>query len=625
MTSPNAPRPAEVLLATLAFLLVAAGNVGSLWSVDYLPTHDGPQDFFTLHVANHLDDPDAGYGDFLRPGLPITHYGFAFLYAPLDRWLPWLSAYRIALTGVVLLWCAGAMALAGALHPRRVWLGIPLAALAFQWSLYMGFFSFHVATSLGLLILAYAVAKPAWHTRKRVLLAGLLLAQALAHIFPAILTGLLLVVLALARMEPRRWPGELARCAAMGLPAATIAVAILAAAGDQAALTVEPGAAGAAWVAEWPGPRLMAKCFASGPPWRVWAPLLLALGVALHAPVSGWASRRSEDRVLLMAGVALLLCAFALPLHLPGWEFFSPRFLPMALCCLVLVLPLERLEGSLRYGAAVAALVALALASTLWAAAYNRELGARSAPALAGLEAPLRRSGPRLPMVMDPLLGRPLEDADAWVPYAAPLLNLGQIYATEQGGMPAHTFAVSRPTHHVLLRDDPVRPFPAYPSRTYPLLLAREGAGEGTPLRRKLTTYVASHGVDFEDVILWGLPADAELLLERGYVADWRSEGLMLAHFEGCPVQLAIEARDAGVEEARAPDTLLVELGLGELCRDRVGAGSDAAAAARLSLRLHLAARQRRGGEPGGAGATLELSGLGCRGTPHRARYPFDP
>jgi hypothetical protein len=233
----------------------------------------------------------------------------------------------------------------------------------------------------------------------------------------------------------------------------------------------------------------------------------------------------------------------------------------MALCCLMLVLPLERLGSPGWYGAAAAALVALALASTLWAVGYNRELGARSAPALAGLEADLRRSGARLPMVMDPLLGRPLADADARVPYAVPLLNLGQIYATEQGGMPAHTFAVSRPTHHVLLRDDPPRRFPAYPSRTYPLLLAREGAGAGTPLRRKLTTFVASHGVEFEDVILWGLPADAELLLERGYVADWRRDGLMLAHFEGCPVRLAIETGSAGAQDARVPDAYLVELG----------------------------------------------------------------
>ncbi len=120
--------------------------------------------------------------------------------------------------------------------------------------------------------------------------------------------------------------------------------------------------------------------------------------------------------------------------------------------------------------------------------------------------------------------------------------------------MSAHTFAASRPTHHVLLRDDPPRRFPAYPSRTYPLVLARDGGAEGTPLRRKLTTYVAAHGVDFEDVILWGLPADAELLLERGYVADWRREGLMLAHFEGCPVRLAIETHGAG-----APEKLLVE------------------------------------------------------------------
>jgi hypothetical protein len=458
----------------------------------------------------------------------------------------------------------------------------------------MGFFSFHVATSMGLLILAYAVARPRWRTRERALLAALLFAQALAHIFPAILTGLLLLSLGLARTPPRRWPAELARSAAMGLPAVALALMMLAQAGEQAALTAEPGAMPAPWLAEWPGLRLMAKCFASGPPWRVWTPILLALGVAIHAGWSRRETRPREDRVLLTAGLVMLLCAFALPLHIPGWEFFAPRFLPLALCCLLLALPMERIEAPGWYRGAAGSLVVLGLASVLWAAGYNRELGARSAPALAGLEADLQRSGARLPMVMDPLLGRPLADADAPVPYAAPLLNLGQIYATEQGGMPAHTFAVSRPTHHVLLRDDPVRPFPAYPSRTYPLVLAQEDAGAGTPLRRKLTTFVASHGVDFEDVILWGLPADAELLLQRGYVADWRRDGLMLAHFEGCPVRLVIETDGDGMQEARVPEALEVELGwypLLEVARryavpwPEPGAGGSAGGRVRLPLR----------------------------------------
>jgi hypothetical protein len=289
--------------------------------------------------------------------------------------------------------------------------------------------------------------------------------------------------------------------------------------------------------------------------------------------------------------------ALALPLHLPGWDFFSLRFLPMAMCCLVLVLPLEKIESRGGYRVAAGGLVALGLASMLWAVGYNRELGVRSAPALAGLEAKLRRSGARLPMVMDPLLGRPLEDADARVPYAAPLLNLGQIYATEQGGIPAHTFAASRPIHHVLMRDDPVRRFPAYPSRTYPLELLREGAGAGTPLRRKLTTYVASHGVDFEDVILWGLPADAELLLDRGYVADWRRDGLMLAHFEGCPVQLAIETENAGTGETVLPEALVVELGWYPLLES----------ARRYELRL---------GSPAHEGSARETLRLPLRGAP---------
>jgi len=32
-----------------------AGAIAALWTIDLLPTHDGPQHVFTIHAANHLD------------------------------------------------------------------------------------------------------------------------------------------------------------------------------------------------------------------------------------------------------------------------------------------------------------------------------------------------------------------------------------------------------------------------------------------------------------------------------------------------------------------------------------------------------------------------------------------
>ena len=162
---------------------------------------------------------------------------------------------------------------------------------------------------------------------------------------------------------------------------------------------------------------------------------------------------------------------------------------------------------------------------------------------------------------MDPLLGRPLEDRHARVPYAVPLLNLGQLYATEQGGFPAYTFAVSPVTHHVLVRDDAASAFPPAPDRNFPVMLAREGGAPDTPLRRRLLTYAAAYGPAFEDVILWGHPSDADELLARGFVADWREGGLLLAHFEGCPLALTLETTTEGVLDDAVDGPIEVELG----------------------------------------------------------------
>lgn len=105
--------------AALAHGLVALLALASLWSVDYLPTHDGPQHIFGVHASQRLDDPATGYGRFLEPNLPITGHGFALVFAPFDYWLPWRTATRLALSCLVLAWCGGAFCLARAVQPQR--------------------------------------------------------------------------------------------------------------------------------------------------------------------------------------------------------------------------------------------------------------------------------------------------------------------------------------------------------------------------------------------------------------------------------------------------------------------------------------------------------------------------
>ncbi len=524
----RAQRAAE---AGLAALLVAA-----VWCVDYLPTHDGPQHIFAIHAANHLDDASNGYGRYLELASPVTNHGFALLYAPFDRLLPWRLALRLALTLLVLLWAAGCFALARAVHPARGWLGVALSAAAFQWSFYMGLFSFQAATGFGLLVLALGYGAPRWDRRRRLLLSVLLLIQALLHVVPAIVTGAMLASLALFRAEPGARLRELARIALLGAPAAGVAAALsgvgLAALGD----FNQQGATG--WTNERAGFWTLAGCFVSGPAWRAWPLTLLALASPAVALAASRTRLRAEDRSLLAAGLLLLAAALALPLDLRAWDFFSVRFAPMAVCALLLALPFERLSSAPLRRAGVVALVGYAFAASAWAFAYHRDLAARSETALAGLDAPLSRNGPRLPIVLDPYLGRAADDRNAVVPYAVPLLNLGQLYAVAHGGLVPHSFVVNPHLHRVVLRDGAREAYPRAPDRRYAAELALPRHADDDELRRAITNYVGAHGTAYQDVILGGRPEDADQLLRLGFAADWRRGGLLIARFEGCPLEL---------------------------------------------------------------------------------------
>jgi hypothetical protein len=523
--------------ASLAAELLLLGFIAaSVAGVAYLPTHDGPQHIFTTHVANHFDEPGTGWSRWLEPNTPVTSHGFSAIFGPLDALLPWESAARVSLAAMTLLWALGAFCFVRAVHPGRRWLGLPLGAAALQWNFYMGFFSFYTATAFGLFVLAYAFRSASWHSRQHVWLALLLLLQALMHVVAAMLTGLLIALLWWLRAEPGGRSRALARIALLGTPAALVAVAMLAV---QLTTSVEvPGETEDAFrfrQAPW---WTLGKCFVGGPVWRAWPLTGLAAGALLLVRARRRSGLRPEDAALLVGGGALLLAAAALPLHLPDWEFFSVRFLPLGVCALLASLPLERV-GAPRWRAACAALLALfAFASTGWAYRHNRELAAASRDALAGLDAELSRDGWRLPIVLDPLLDRPFEESRAAMPFMAPLINLGKLYATAQGGIPSYSFVSNRAIHGVVISQEMLAHVPATPDPRYALdLLAPRHAGDQA-LRRAVTGYLAAHATAYQDVILWGEPQDVDYLVALGFEPDWRRGGLAILRFAGCPLAI---------------------------------------------------------------------------------------
>jgi hypothetical protein len=423
-------------------------------------------------------------------------------------------------------------------EPERRWLGLALAAAAFQWSLWMGFFSFYVGSAFGLFVLAFACRRRCDDARSLAVLSLLLWIQALLHVMTAVLSGLVILALLLFRAGAGARTRALLRAVAVGLPAFGVAVAtVCVRLSDTGSLEMRAGTASVfapTEIAPW---WTLGKCFLAGPAWRAW-PLTALAGLSVLLAWRRRAALAPEEKALASSGGVLLLAAALMPLHVPTWEFFSVRFLPLAVVCGVAVLPIERLPRITLRRACAAALCAFALASTLWAARYDRRLERLSRPARAGLDAAVARDGWRLPLVLDPLLGRPFDDAEALVPYAAPLLNLGKLYALEQGGIPSFLFAFDRATNALRIKPERVGKVPMAVSPGYAFQLLDPAHAGDVSMREAVTAFMAARANRFEDVIVYGRPEDTEYLESLGFAVDWRREGLSLLHFVGCPLTI---------------------------------------------------------------------------------------
>ncbi|APR78459.1 Hypothetical protein A7982_03806 [Minicystis rosea] len=540
------------------FALASLGVIASLWIVDYLPTHDGPQHVFLGHLSNHFDDPGAGYAAWLERGHPRTALGFNVLFAAFEKFAGWRTALKLTLTLTALAWGFGHVALSRALHPQRAALGLVGFATAISWSMYMGFFSFTLSVAVGLTTLAVAAGAWPWTPKRRLAVAALLSVQAVAHIFAAELTGLvLLLMVALAPRPPEVAPEraaparakELGLLALMGLPALIIAAG-----------AANPESRASEWLSLADRFTVLPRMLLPGPLFRAWPPLLL--GLAGLAVVAARVRRAASSHVeLAVAGASLLFlaCAFFAPLHLAAWEFFAPRFLPFACLLGAALIPLERLDAA-RRRAVIAGLAGLAAMSLVWAARTAVALRARVDDALSGLSAPLDRKGPRLVVPMDPFAGLAVrgDEAHAEIPYYAPLFNLGALYAVAQGGVPSYTF-VTNPQLHSFVFSAAGKE--RYPELYDPADLRDPRVASDPAVRAALMTFLAAVGTPFADVVVHGRPEDGDLLADRGYVTDYRRGGLFIGRFEGCPVTIEV------VTPSPRPAAVFVEYGIDPLPR----------------------------------------------------------
>lgn len=525
----------------LLFLLVA-GVLSVLVGLavglpDYLPTNDGPEHVFGSHALRHLDDPAFGYGRYLRPGTTFSQMGFDQLFGFLDGLLGWRSGLRVCLVVMTLVWAWGVVALAAAVFQgKRRWLGLMGFAAAIHWQLYMGLFPFYLSSAVGFYLLALFFWRTEWNLTWRLVLSAGLAAQALIHPVPAMCTGVVWLVVTLWRAPGARLR-ELAYLVALGVPAALVASWSLGSHGGRTLTVILPLADRLT---------LAVTAFVSGPLWRSLTLPLCALSAAIVAVLGkAWRIDRTSG-ALLSLGLLFALVATQAPTHLTGWQFFSMRFSPLACMFWLLLLPVERWPSwARRLGWAL--LVGFAAVSNLWALRYNLQLRQESADILSGLEAPIRRHGPRLPLLIEPRAGEPQDKFSRTIPFATANWNLGSIYAVEQGGVPAWTFAEWEKLDRVLWRWPEQQGLrPPRPERGFEWALSEPNVLSVQGARKAAVARLLSYAPFYEDVIFYGRPEEVDWLRERHFVIDYQRGGLAIARFHACPATVTFSPDSRG-------------------------------------------------------------------------------
>ena len=536
--------------------------VRTLFAVPYLPTNDGPEHLFASHVENHFGDAGTLYAAFLEPTTEFAARGFSLVFGPLEAALGWRLGQQCALAILALLSAYGFSTLVRAVDPRRLplaFLGFPLAL---TWELYMGFFPFVVGSGVGLFVLALAVRWRQPSSGQRAIVGFLLLLQAVCHVFSAVLTGLALLVLLVSRgweagsaegrSASRGAVRELLWAAAIGLPAAMVLLASVLLGGS---LRKSPFGDDFLRLPMSMTLEILPRLVAPGPLWRA-VPLVVLVLVAIAVGVSTVTKRSSTDRAFILTGVVLLALGVASPMNIPGWQFFSPRFLPLGVLLCLATLPIERLARPAIAHAVAAAVLAFAMAWLLTSVPFHRRLAASSADAIAALSPPVARHAMWLPITLAPEGGLPVDPTKSEVPFLAPLRHIPMLYALVDGGLTPYTFANNAATYPFVVRADGPKAPPIPSIEKYAPVMESDVFDAGGPLRTRVLSELATYGMFYEAILVTGaLPSDVALFGARGFATDARVGSVLRAHFVPCRLDLRVPSTgevplvDVGVAE----------------------------------------------------------------------------
>ena len=515
-------------------LLGSLGLVWALWVVPYIPMQDGPHHVLAAHIENHYSDPGAVYPDYYRVLPQLTAKGFSLIFGPLESLMPWRLALRLTLSVAALGFAWGFALVVLALDRERRPFALLGFVIALPWTLYMGMFPFFVGSALGLYTLAFVLRRPPDTNPRRALLALLLLLQGICHVFTALLVGVVAAVVMLANVPKGQRLRELGSLTLIGAPTAgllSLAFWGTHAGNNDQQLTTQVLPAG----------RLseLSRWFVPGPDLRAWLVIALMLVGIVATLARGRRRTTASEQSLAWLGVGFVALSLAAPLHIRGWQFFAPRFVPVALVLgLALLRAPERLAPLAKR--ALAPLLALCALGSSWVSAgLHRELARGCADQLAAIDASPLYRGAWFKVVIDPFCGAPRDAARSPIPHAALAANLPLLSHVDHGGIEPTLFNGSPFVHAIELRAD--APVPPAPDGLMVSLAQSPWFSAHQEFRRSVLTGLAADGMPFAGIhLVGGRPDDAAVFAERGYVTDFSRGSSLIAHFEGCAAELQL-------------------------------------------------------------------------------------
>jgi hypothetical protein len=498
-------------------VVLATAIAWSILCVEFLPSNDGPQHAFVGHVESHFLDEGAGWPAVYALNSPPTSNGYVDLFVLLEPLFGLNRAHQVTITTIVLLWAIGWFFWLRGEAGRGTFVPLLAFPCALQWALWIGIYPFLFSSAL---IPIALIIRRRWalSVPLGLVLSLLLVAMARVHVFGAALCGVVLIGVCLAEQRLLR---SIAWTVVVGAPAFLYALSV-------SANSTMKSTAGAAWDVPVDFLDLFMEFFLPGPSMMQ----LLALVMFAAAAVTGIRADRRRQ-VFVALGLTLIGAGLILPFDWRGWEIVRPRLLPTGFMLLA--------------GTAVVPrrLIAIAACAVLFFAGYRInwaiDMNSRAADELRpfieiteGVD--LRRKHWTY-VVTDGPVSLAYDD----LRYAGSLFHVAQMIGPKVGGAPflSHDFD---PTMHHLLVKPGARPWlgqlPDIESAWDPMVNRR--------LRDlRISTYFSLLSF-LDNVMIYGLPGDADVLREAGYRVeqvrcDETGHCLFVGTFEGCSWNLHID------------------------------------------------------------------------------------